>query len=508
MTSGKIRFVTIGVFVLTALVIAALVALPENTFEEKKSARSRRGVIVPEFASDADDETDAADYDDGTLSGMLKSAVELEEGEIQLSVFSEDFDRDGAEEQIVAYRNLLEENNPVYITYIDFDGSTKKYTRLWSVPTGITKPGTLSLAMADLTGDHNNNVVVTGMNQKDEQILAVFKVYSLNNADAGTNLRKNALTYREIANIAANGTITIDEKERGQPYQLGFAGGESFNITEHARDFSSGSGMDQIETLWVFNPEKEVYEKQSVRRISGSRIEAARINELLSGGRSGFEQFIDGLWYHVSREGTVDREQYIYFDPDKRDVIFYSDNTQQVYRWQNSYVTRYGIYITSQNISVPTLNRKITVELESLDSVNIKVDEDVRMKIAMNTLWNGSYRKAPRRKTKSAGSTAPFIDAKYNSPQGSIAFSPDGSYSADMNGESKTGRYVFFLLEDDRFLELVPDGSARETYKVLEGKNGGAGILLQPVRLGIDGAGKISDRPVVLSAAGNNGAEY
>jgi len=510
--TAKVRALTAGIFILTAACIGVLVVLPQNT--EKKAAKLRPKFIEPELTNgQASDDYDR-DYNVDTLSNIVTSAIELEDGEIQTTVFAEDFDRDGSEEQIIAYRNLLEENNPIYITYVDFDNDTKKYKRLWSVSTGITKPGTLSLSMIDLTGDHNNDIVVTGMNQNDEQVLDVFKIYGANKTEQheeedalnNSNSRSNNKLYKEIVNIAVNGTITIDEKERSQPYQLGFANGESFNIIERARDISSSGGMDQIETIWRYNPIKDVYEILSRKRILGSHIEAAQMNELLrSGDRNKFEQFVNGLWYHVSNEGTVDSNQYIYFDTLNRDVIFYSDDTEQVYRWQNSYATRYGIYITTQNISVPTLNRKITIELESLDSISIRVNEDVRMKIAMSAPWNGSYKKAQQNNPKKTASVSPYIEGKYNSPLGNISLSSDGSYTIEVNGKSTSGKYVFFSLEDGKFLEFVPaDNSAREIYEVINGKDDKPGdISLLPVRLGVNGIDKISDQPFVLIPAKN-----
>jgi hypothetical protein len=491
--------ISLAAFLGTAALICVLIVLPKDFFEPVKQERRQSKVIEPLFSgrteNKPDDESAQMVYESG-----LKPVLELSDGEVQISTISEDFDGDGADEQIIVYRNLLEKDNPIYITFIDYDEERKMYKRLWNVPTEATKPGTLSLFSIDLTGDHIDEFIVTGMNQQDEQILMALKF----------NREKNALPpYKKIAGIKIDGTISVLETERSQAYQLGFAGGVSFTITDRGRDVSSGNALDQIENTYAYNPVRGEYEKIRTTKIPGAQIEARRLHELLSGNKNAFEQFIDGLWYQVSGDGTVDVDQYIYFDTTNREVIFSSGDTQQVYAWQSSYPTRYGLYISSQNISVPTLNRKINLELESLDSVRVKISEDVRMRIVMNAPWDGSYRKvnALHNANKKAVSVPPYIDAAYNSPMGRIIFLPDGAYKIELNGNNRDGKYSFFMLEGDEFVEFIPEDSSnnqeqnlRQTYKVeRNGKDAASEISLIRVRLGTVGIAALNESPVPLS---------
>jgi hypothetical protein len=121
--------------------------------------------------------------------------------------------------------------------------------------------------------------------------------------------------------------------------------------------------LDQLEIIYTYNSEKGVYERTGMTRIPVSQIEQRRVRELLNGDKDRFEQFITGLWYYVGPQGTTDDRQYIYFDPLSREIIFYGENIQQVFNWQNSRATRHGLYISSQNISVTTLRRFLDIEL-------------------------------------------------------------------------------------------------------------------------------------------------
>ncbi|MDR3324966.1 MAG: pallilysin-related adhesin [Spirochaetaceae bacterium] len=501
---GTLKTISVAAFLVCACLICVLIVLPQDFFQPKKQEWRQSTVIEPDFSGAAADERDddvrRMPYESG-----LRTTLELESGEVQTAAISEDFDGDGADEQIIAYRNLTEKDNPIYVTFVDYDESGKTYKRLWSAPTGATKPGTLSLFSIDLTGDHINEVVVTGMNQNDEQILKAFKI--------NRTTEEGAPAYKRIADLKIDGTISVLETERSQAYQLGFAGGVSFNISDRGRDAYSGNELDQIENIYAYNPIDGAYERIRTTKIPGAQIEERRLKELLSGNKTEFEQFIDGLWYQVSGDGTVDNEQYIYFDTSSGEVIFYSGDTQQVYAWQNSYPTRYGMYISSQNISVPTLNRKINLELESLDSVRVKISEDVRMRIFMNAPWDGSYRKVKvaHNVEKKDAAAAPYIDAEYNSPIGRIAFLPDGAYNIELNGHYRNGRYSFFSLENNELLEFVPDGNpgvqgapagprdARQTYKVVRGGQDADGISLTRVRLSTNGISEFNETAVQLS---------
>ena len=272
----------------------------------------------------------------------------------------------------------------------------------------------------------------------------------------GSSAAENEL-FSKIADISIDGTISINETDRPQAYQMGLSKGQSFTIAAYGRDFESNNIMDQVEIIYEYNTVNGLFEQKTVTRIPGTQIEQRRVRELLGNTKS-FEDFVTGLWYFVTPEGTIDKGQYIYFDPDNQEIIFYGDETQQVFTWQNSTATRYGIYVASQNISITTLRRSIDIELESLDSIKVKVFEDVRLNIkGVNAPWDGSYRKAGPlenrvQNTSQSGNT--FINAYYDSTLGKIHFLSDGTYELNAGGTTRQGKYSFFSIDDENFLEL------------------------------------------------------
>jgi flagellar motor protein MotB len=439
--------------------------------------------------------------------------VALEAGEMLVSLLIDNFDESPEEEQIIAYRNLTEKNGSIYITYIAFDRETQEYRRVWSAPTAASRPGTVRLYTQDLLGDRNTCVILRGMNNKDEHTLTVFR-------KTPASLEAKDPPFTKIAELQINGTITIQEVPRTLAYQQGYAKGEDFPLVVRSPMETAANTSDQQEITYTYNEVSGSYEQSTVAYIPGKQIEQRRLQDLLSNVKV-FEGFIDGLWYYVSPQGTLDSRQYIYFDPQRKELIFYGDESQQVFLWQGSNITRYGLYITSQNISVTTLRRSLDIELESMDSIRVRVSEDVRLRIGVTASWDGSYRKARAFETLPE-QTAPvipsYIAAEYSGSMGKIQFFQDGGYTLSSEGTTRRGKYAFFLLNDQELLEFRPENgssgssrsagsTARELYLVEHAKNEASSpqetgylenLTLLPIRIGTQGIQKLHQTAMFL----------
>jgi hypothetical protein len=448
-----LHILTIIAFLSTGGAIAALALFPDRFFQppEPKEIKQTRVIERGEASgSDAFTPDDNIAYRDSVL---LK--VPLNDDEILVTALDDNLDDDVHEEQVIAYRNRLRDDSPVYIAYIDFDESSQSYKRVWDAETAAVRPGTIDLYIQDLIGEHIPNVLLSGMNAEGEFTLTAFKKSD------------GAEPFLKIADIRIEGSVTVKEVERSQAYQLGMANSRAFPIVARGRDAESVNILDQIEISYVYDSDVGSYKQDSLTRIPGKQIEEQKVRDVLNGGIRTFERFISGLWYWTAPDGSIDGRQYIYFDPQNKEVIFYTDDTQQIFTWQNSSATRYGVYLSTQNISVRTLRRSLDIALESLDSVRIRVSEDVRLKIGTDAGWNGSYRKANfAPEPKSVKSVPSFIDGVYNGIIGRIHFSKSGVYELTLGESVQTGMYSFFRVEDMEMLELRPQDSPRVIYLV------------------------------------------
>jgi len=431
-----------------------------------------------------------------TVNESKNTKIPMENGETVIAVLNRENKDLLAEEQFVVFSSALDNSREVYITYISYDDENKKYKRLWNAPTAATRNETISLFSQDIIGDRNDCIIVTGMNNRSEHTMTIFR----------RNPSRTDHLFNKIAELQIDGSIVIQETARSLAYQQGITRGQSFNIAANGHDSTSNNILDQIETIYSFNPASGQYEQTSVSRIPGSQIEQRQLREILSGVPGVFEKFINDLWYYVSPQGTIDLKQYIYFDPAGREIIFYGDYAQQVFNWQNSASTRYGLYIRSQNISIRTLYRFIDIELESLDSLKLRVIEDVQLKIAVNTTWDGSYRRAGAAVLKEPESSIkPAINAIYDSSIGRLQFYNTGEYTISSGSTARKGRYVFYKVDGQELLELRPfdknEADNRMVYKVET--SGNSALSLSRIRLGTIGIYDLYDTAIILTAAEN-----
>ena len=509
MTKGFYKLLIGIIFLLGFTAIALFIFFPSVWNKQKSREESQPRIVIPRNPGTRVDGIDnTLEFLTAINAEIMTTKVPFDEGEVVLSVLNGTFDGSPFETQFVAYRNLLEIDGPIYIAYIDYNPTYRRYFRVWDVPTAATRPGTIDLDTMDLLGDRSVCVILKGVNGLGEHTITIFRknpAQNRNAAAAGDEL------FQKIAEIRIDGSINILEMTRSQAYQMGFGRGDSFAIAGYGRDFDSSNILDQVEIIYTYNTGNGLYEQSRRTRIPGAQVEQRRVRELL-GDNKAFEEFIYGLWYHISPQGTIERYQFIYFDPPNREIVFYGDGTQQVFNWQSSAATRYGLFINSQNISISTLRRSVNIELESLESIRIRVVEAVRLKIGVSAPWDGSYRKANpmEHQENSQGPGNAHINAAYDSSLGKIQFYSDGSYELN----NRQGKYAFFFIGNQEYLELRPAESAsgngslssimasRVTYLVDAGSGGGENrrtLALYRVRIGSRGIERLQEMPVSLT---------
>jgi hypothetical protein len=474
------------IFIGTVIVIVCLLLFHDQLFSSSPATIRQTKVIVPRNneginQNDLDTTAEQLAYND-----IAFSKIALAEDEQLYAILTQDLDGDSSDEQVIAFQKKSETDGVIYLTYIDFDETLGLYKRIWSIPTIVTKGKTIQLYTKDMIGDHSNCLLLFGLNDSGEQTLTVFK---------------KANPLKKIGEFKVDGSISIKEAERSQAYQLGLSKGDSFTISTYSRDYESTNILDQIEVIYGYDSGTDQYERIGTARIRGSQIEQRQIRELLNGTPAKFEQFLAGVWYYANAKDGL--KQYIYFDPDKREIIFYTDDTQEVYSWQNSNTTRYGIYIISQNISVTTLRRLIDISLESHDSIVVRIFEDVNLKIGVSDHWDGSYRKfsvTEQKNENSSGFTTPLIDAMYESSLGTFVFSSNGNFEQNNGTLIYHGKYTFLTVDGIELLELQYNDRgniSREVYQLKRGEKDTT-LYLTRVRIGTKGIVSLNEEPLSL----------
>ena len=498
--------ISIFVLVLSVLCIGIFVFFPPPWNTPNTVSVSVPRVVIPRTMSSVlETQGNLDDFLAWQQEGFTVKAP-LGEGEVPVAVLTGFFGGGPVEKQFVAYRNVFEPDAHIRLAYIDFDETSRTYRRVWSAQTGATRPGAINLQVLDLLGDRSVNVLLHGMNSAGERTLTIFR----KNSSPGLNSAVNEENlFTRIADIRVDGVITIRETPRGQVILAGQGRGQNFTISAFGRDHNSANILDQLETIYAFNELSGLFEARNVIRIPGAQVEQHRVREILGNVRA-FEGFVSGLWHFVTPQGIVDTSKFIYFDPLNREIIFHADEIQQVFNWRNSNATRYGLFVASQNASISTLRRAIDIELDSLDSIRIRVLEDVRLRISVAAPWDGIYRKAgpiPRRETPPP--LQAFIDGWYEGPIGRLHFRSDGSFDLNSGIYHRQGHYAFFRVGDYELLELrstevrPTDANSQRDIFIVEGEGiEGAlrhSLTLHRARLGANGVVRLHERPIILT---------
>jgi len=492
MVKKRLSILMVAVFTGVALLIVALYYFPPWGEEEAETPSFQQNRVV--LPREVDEEGDFVPGDAGP-DEQAGLKLPMSSGEVLAALLTTDLDGDFQDEQLLVYQNAAG-SGPLYLGYIAYDDGARSYQRLWTtaVPAeddDSVRSESVSLSTLDLLGDHSVCAIITGMTARGEQALTAFLIDPISREPP-----------RLLVDLQVDGSIILRETARSEAYQLGVTGGGSFPLVAYCRDPDSDNIMDQVEITYTYDPAAGRYEESGRVKVPGSQIEQRRAREIL-GSRKNFEAFIAGLWYYVSPQGTLDSQQYIYFDPpgdggEAGEIIFYGDETQQVFTWLSASSTSYGIYVSTQNISITTLKRFVDVQLESLDSVRVKVVEDVRLNIGGTTAWDGSYRKEVV-STAAVAEALPgeaHVDALYSGGLGALRLAADGSYELTLAGQTLPGKYAFLSIDGRRILELRPTGGSRETYLV---EAAPTGMTLIKIRLGIQGIEELNESAIFMT---------
>jgi len=505
----KSIIITVTIFILctAGIIVFSILTSSQWPFIAKKPHEQHMTrVIIPEAVN----EGEYPSWLDNPSSDDINSLrAPLGEGEFVISVLNYDFDYDGIEEQIVVFRSITDSVNRVSITLFSYDVRNRTYKRMWSYPIIASMPGTISMYSLDLLGDRSNCIIVTGMNDQNNHTMTIFN----------RNPQEDLIhPFTTIAEIQMDGSITVQETERPLAYRQGISRGQPYTIAAYGRDPASSNLMDRLEIIYSFNSTTGFYQQSRVTRIPGSQIEQRRVREILSGDRRVFEEFLNDLWYYVSPQGTIDRSQYLYFDPLAREIIFFGDEAQQVFYWQNSNPTRFGLYVSSFNRSITTMRRFMNIELETLDRIGLRVIDDARLKIRVSNPWDGSYRRAANT-LRTESSDIPvnhYTESTYDSSMGRIRFFLNGEYELVSSENFTKGRYVFFKVSGTDLLELRPDNASGNNRQIYHITNAGAvssvgafdnkdalpdTIILTRVRLGSAGIQELHEGQIIFTRA-------
>ncbi len=457
--------------------------------------------VAPEATGSASDDRVARAQREAAVNRIAALPNEL-----ILDIVNLNIDEDEGDEQILTVRKTDREGGILSIVVADYIPQRRSWLRAWEGDTPCTTASTFSIQLMDLIGDRESAIVCTGMNDEGDQTIAAFR-----------RVEGKDLAFTPILSLAAD-SIAINETERSEGYLLGQTAGQSWQVLAYRSDPDSPNVLDRIRERYAWDPKLGAYAKAGEERVTGAQIERETVGRILTGSSSDFESYLLGVWYETSGGPSGPLSRLVVFDKGASSITFYTEKSQEIFRWTESHATRRGLYIRCRNESVDDLFRLMDVELRGTNLVALRVFEDLQMKLDEQDRWDGLYAKLPQGSAAAtAGSpSAPpralpgfKLDGPYRAGAGSMELSfSSPRYSLKSEGSSESGGFDLYMLGGLPVLELRSireDGlpGRRMVYKAAltetkSGKDTIRRLTLSPAAAAIDGLELLQEEDIVL----------
>lgn len=413
--------------------------------------------------------------------------------EVVLDVVTVNLDQDEGDEQILIVRKTDKAESLLSVVVADYLPQRRAWIRAWEGETLATKLTTFSIQVRDVLGDHNLAIVCTGINDSNEQTVTVFR--RIPGSDP------SVLSYALVCAVAAD-AVVVEELERTEGYQLGQVNGVSWPVVAYRSDKESQNFLDQVKTTYAWDFRKGSYVESGSEKITGAEVERGMAAKVLTGVEKDFEAYLTGVWEAAAPASSGPGARLLVFDRPGDTITFFSSDAQEVFHWNESHSTRYGLYVGCQNESVSNLRRLMDIELTGADAISVRIFEDVQMKVDAEKRWDGSYRKLPPgsggRPEAEARREAPLkLEGIYRSADGAELVFEGSRFTLSKGQTVERGGFVAYSLGRDSVLELTSlkeSGlvSSRRIYRAAfaETRNGRSisrKLRLSPARAAISG---------------------
>jgi len=486
------RSVILVLFIVVLAGIFVWLAVNRDELSLTPETRANVKTIIPSAENKPAENVKTVDENASYDESKTQPLITLEDDETFLQAITVDIDKDGTSDQICAVKKTSEQN--IFLIPGIQNPITTEYTRLQPIRTGVTQTRTLLFYSLDILGDHSSALICSGMTADNMQLLSVY---------IPLKEKTQIVGYTTVADLRADGSITIQEIARSDAYNLALTKGDSYPIYPYNSNPDSPQTLDQIERVYRWDPAVKRYEQISESKIEGKRIESKMVAQLQSGDLDSFEEFLGGLWYMPSTS-QAEGNKYLYFNPPDHEIIFNNGSIEEIYVRESGSARRYGAYLTTHNESIPSMSRLINIELTGIDEIKISILEDVKLKIGVASDWDGVYRKMAANSTmpknnhlQSIQDIQETLDSSTNnwvSVDGQAFYTDNGrNYTLTDSDGKDAGSYALMTVQGQPVIQLRSSSKKADnktrfylietTRKIPEGKTAASGAENQTLRL-------------------------
>ncbi len=500
------KFVIAG-FVIAIAAIVTIVSL--RYLKEKKSQSSN--IKVSQSASSVQEEDTVREMIAYGGDEPLTSLIPLEDDETLVAVLNESLEEESESvmhdellDQIVAVKNSSDSAIMLIVGF--YNSETDSYGRDAFIQTDIKQVSSFSYYTADLTGDHRVSIVYQGINQQGLSELSVWHVKRL----------ADKIIPEQLGHFTSNDVIYIQESDRYYDYDMAEADGAAYPVYVYSME-GEGRMKDQVLNVYTWDKTSQSFQVTSQSRVTAASLANKELSFVQGGSLDSYAEFLNGLWKLTDTSSKEDI--LIYFDYDEKSIIFAMGDTQSYYTWDQNYLRYSGIYITSSNAEITNFRRRIDISLRGVDSIQVRLMDDVRMIISEGSEWDGLYKKlnvkdyyTEKASVSPTDYVQDFIDQLEKGPSwrasdGSVITFTDGQYtSLASDGLISNGFYTKVQFMDMPFIQFRSpanatwlNGTYLLSYAEVTGLNEKNSLILQPYTLSPQSANVSDERPLILN---------
>lgn len=489
--------ITLALFILVIASVISVVIAKKYIYKEDVASVSS-SVVVPK--TNVESQSSVQDVSLESDDSALVSLIPLHINETLLSIVSMDFDGDGYDDQVNAVKTM---DSPFISLIIGlYNPKTSAYERKAELSTEIKQTQTFSYTGMDLNGEHRTSLVYQGFAENGDSIVKAYFISNWN----------NNFSLRKIVDLRGDGTIFIQQVDRYDAYERSKANGASFPIWVYTSDTENEKSTDQLQIQYEWSQEEYKYVKTKTIRVAGNRIAAKELAKIQDGTVGTFANFLEGLWYMTESDGTGIR--YLFFNYGAKEIIFFKDDTEEVYKWAHSNIRRNGMYLSTINQEIENLQRRVDISLKSTEEIHVRIQDDVRMRISESTVWDGDYKKTNQNlyksKLRSKNKKMDFARnlekvVSWKTSEGLVVKFVDGKYTVSGDTVSEEGVYSCSITRTDNMIQFRPKNADNSyfngLYKILaEGSfEENVPVTFSPYKAYADGLIPVEQRSIVLS---------
>lgn len=412
--------------------------------------------------------------------------VQLPERAVLLNTLDINLDLDRNEEQLIVIKGDNSPDSAIRLIVADYDTLRDGYVTAWEGTTASTQRRFFSVSVNDLIGDHNLEIVATGVNSRGEQTVDLFR-------RGGGN--RFGLSYGSILSLAVKGTVTIEEHERSQAYLNGLKNGESFPVKSLVEE-----AEERVSRLYAWRSTEGRYSLVQEERTPVQEIEDQKLRDLFNDDVGALIDFLSGAWSNGS--GAT-----IYLDTNQEEITLYSGDIQEVYHWTSRYrFLSNSVSLKGENELIPYMHIEVAIRIRDLNTIELTLyDIDSHNgRRSLNNNWSGTYFLSPIGRG-SGFSTAisggeelllPRLSGFFQGESGEELYLDPPNFSLEKDGVTRQGGFAVYMVDvpvfEFKFIGKTGVVEQQRAYRLVyrEEQNDERAIrrlILVPGRIGVNG---------------------